>query len=175
LSYYKLNNYLARFYSDLRKHDEIVALLQTAPQGFEEESGPNDRLTLQTLHNLGDAHLGRGDLEAAEEVCQEAYRRKDTLLEADDASLLRSLKLLSDVCEGLGSRFEEQGKLEEAADRHQQSLDMRIRAQGPDSRWVHHTLFNLGRVYLRQGKSAETARLYEQGLKGYKKHFRSEP
>jgi tetratricopeptide (TPR) repeat protein len=165
LSYYNLNNWLARFFSDVGKPDETVALLRTALQGFEEELGPNHRLTLQTLHNLGQAHLGRGDLEAAEEVCQEAYRRKESVLEADDTSLLRSLKLISDVYEAFGSRFEEQGELEEAADRH------RIRAEGPDSRSVHQTLFNLGGVYLQQGKSAEAASLYDQGLEGCQRTF----
>jgi len=101
----KITKLLTKIYDKLGKWAKLERILQEGIQALE------DHQLLHTLYLLGEACLGKGDLDKAEEWCQYAYRGRKVLLGEHHIQYYQSLDLLARIYEagGPSKRFEVEG------------------------------------------------------------------
>jgi tetratricopeptide (TPR) repeat protein len=73
------------------------------------------------------------------------------------------------VARNVGALYEDQGKLDMAAEMFRRVLKMCDDAWSSEHTSTAYTAYNLGTVYVKQGKGAEAQKMYQRALQGHKK------
>jgi serine/threonine-protein kinase len=120
-------------------HEKSLAYLQEALLISQAVNGPDHPDTLETLKNIAGVHMMMGELDRAEAMHEEIYRRQVNLLGPDHPDTIGSLN-------SLGIVDQWQREYETARDKYQESLDKAIRVLGErDTRTLTY-LSNYGSV-----------------------------
>jgi tetratricopeptide (TPR) repeat protein len=144
------------------KLDEAERMLQLTLTSEEEALGPNHKLTLETLSDLGQLYSTQGKLDEAEQMLERALSGKEEALGSDHTSTLGTVL-------GVGALYIKQGKLDKAEQLHLRSLTSCEKAVGPDHRLTLGTLNNLGNIYGAQGRLDESEQMYKRAVTGFEK------
>jgi tetratricopeptide (TPR) repeat protein len=149
-----------------RMHDIAERLVRLAIEGEELALGKNDTETLASISTLVSLLLEQDNFTEAETVSRDALKRCG---DAPDYQLI-SLALMN----GLAVALEVQGKLDEAAIIHSQSLEGNEKLWGPDHPSTLTSLNNLAVVLSSQGKYVAAEEMHRRAMEGYVKILGSE-
>ena len=133
-----------------------VPLLERTVQIQEKVLGPNHPDLASGLSNLGDAAYKAGDRARAKTY----YQRAVAIMEAASPG---NPELARFLCQ-LGMVLLEENDLEGARKLYQRSLDLRIKALGPNHPDVGQSLGGLADCEAQRGRFQEAETLYEKGL-----------
>ena len=121
-----------------------------------------DKLVLDSYHNLGCLYSNQGKLQAAEAMYQRALEGNEKACGPDHTSTL-------DTVNNLGLLYSHQGKLQAAEAMYQRALEGFEKACGPDHTSTLDTVNNLGLLYSHQGKLQAAEAMYQRALEGKEK------
>jgi tetratricopeptide (TPR) repeat protein len=153
-------------FGEQRMHDIAERLVRLAIEGEELVLGKNDTETLASINTLVSLLLEQDNFTEAEAVSRDALQRcSDT----PDYQII-SLTLMN----GLAVALEVQGKLDEAAIVHSQSLEGSEKLLGPDHPNTLTSVNNLAIVLSSQGKYAAAEEMHRRAMEGYVKILGSE-
>ena len=119
-----------------------------------------DKLVLDSYHNLGGLYSDQDRVQEAEAIYQRALEGKEKAWGPDHTSTL-------DTVHKLGLLYSKQGKLQEAEAMYQRALEGKEKAWGPDHTSTLDTVHSLGNLYSKQGKLQEAEAMYQRALVGY--------
>ena len=119
-----------------------------------------DKLVLNSYHNLGRLYSDQGMLQEAEAMYQRALEGFEKAWGPDHTSTLNTVG-------SLGNLYSKQGMLQEAEAMYQRALEGFEKAWGPDHTSTLNTVHNLGNLYSKQGKLQEAEAMYQRALEGY--------
>ena len=139
-------------YDSLGQYRDALPLLD---ESLQLQSGTHDSSHIETLLELGRAHMGAGDLTAAEAPMQQALR----LAQSDGAISVETGRALWT----LGMLRYQQGNNNEAKELYNRSLGILTSSKAPQTD-ISPVLNDLARVYTREHQWALAKQAYEQAL-----------
>jgi tetratricopeptide (TPR) repeat protein len=140
-------------YDSLGQYQDALPILN---ESLQLQPQANDRSRLNTLLELGQAHIGAGDLAAAETPLQEALRLSQNSFGATSQESGRALWIL-------GKLRHQQGRFGEAKDLYKRALGISESTLAPQSD-VSAILDDLAQIYAREQQWALAKQTYERAL-----------
>ncbi|KAJ5855201.1 hypothetical protein N7455_009149 [Penicillium solitum] len=137
-------------------------MYQRTLTGYERALGPDQTLTLNTIHKLGMLYRAQSKLDQAEQMYQRALAGKEKALGPDHTSTLQ-------IVNNLGVLYRLQSKLDQAEQMHQRALIGKEKALGPDHTSTLESVDNLGVLYRLQGKLDQAEQMHQRALVGNEK------
>jgi tetratricopeptide (TPR) repeat protein len=152
-----LQLWLAKAQLSLGNHKSAVGLLVKARQTFERERGPDDRLTLNSMHDLAKAYKAVGELEKALPLFEETVAKYKLTLGPDQPDTLAGMS-------NLAAAYWAKGQLKKALPLFEHALEKLTLIAGPDDPQTLTTKGNLAGAYKADGQLKKALPLYEQSL-----------
>ena len=140
-------------YDSLGQYQDALAILD---ESLQLQPRLNDRLRINTLLELGQAHIGAGDLAGAEAPLQEALHLSQNSFGATSQESGRALWIL-------GRLRHQQGRFSEAKDLYKRALGISESTLAPQSD-VSAELDDLAQIYAREQQWALAKQTYERAL-----------
>jgi serine/threonine protein kinase/tetratricopeptide (TPR) repeat protein len=140
-------------YDSLGQYQDALPILQ---ESLALQPASHDRARIDTLLELGRAHLGAGDLSGAEAPLRDALRLSQSDFGAASQETARALWTL-------GRLRHQQGQFSDAKDLYKRSLDILENTQAPATE-VASLLDDLAQVYAREQQWVLAKQTYERAL-----------
>jgi tetratricopeptide (TPR) repeat protein len=139
------------------KSDEALREQEASVAALERAFGPESRQVLTGLYGLGNAHLGRRDLDAAADAFRRYLERSERALGPHHPSVAEGLS-------GLGTVLIVQARSAEAAPHLERALAIIEGALGAESNALTPYLDNLGSALADQGQHARALGYFRRSL-----------
>jgi len=140
-------------YDSLGQYQDALPILD---ESLQLQPRLNDRARINTLLELGQAHIGAGDLAGAEAPLQEALHLSQNSFGATSQESGRALWIL-------GKLRHQQGQFSEAKDLYRRALGISESTRAPQSD-VSAELDDLAQIYAREQQWALAKQTYERAL-----------